>query len=125
MLILGALSLCVAAASASPWWSFWQHEAKVFVPGIGLIQGSTSSVDDISVKQYLGVPFAKNPPPRFGPPEASGFLGYVNATAYGPTCLEQGTPDPNLTESESCLTLNIVVSLEFAQIDTLADLVDT
>ncbi|QIW97693.1 hypothetical protein AMS68_003211 [Peltaster fructicola] len=108
MLPFICLTLCVALANAKPWWPFWKHGAEVFVPNVGLVQGSTSKVGDITVSQYLGIPFAQNPPPRFGAPQPARFAGLVNATAYGPTCIQQGNSSTNVVESESCLSLNIV-----------------
>lgn len=109
MLKLGVcLTLCLSLADARPWWPFWKHNAQVFVPNVGFVQGSMSRVGNITVSQYLGIPFAQNPPPRFGPAEPASFQGYVNATAYGPSCIQQGNSSRQLVESESCLTLNIV-----------------
>ncbi|EME85427.1 uncharacterized protein MYCFIDRAFT_186051 [Pseudocercospora fijiensis CIRAD86] len=89
----------------------------------GIVHGLTTSLPAATapVNKFLGIPFAKSPPTRFGPPEpAPQSQAILNATAWSPACLQQFVypiyvqkfteyvfNNPNPEESEDCLYLNV------------------
>jgi len=63
---------------------------------------------------FLGVPFAQNPPVRWGPPRPpTGWTAPLNATAYGSGCLSfaprREDASSALPQAEECLTVNVWV----------------
>ena len=69
-----------------------------------------------AVGEFLGMPYTAKPlgKLRFAPAEALPLRGHVDATAYGPPCLQSGNADPNEfpdpeapPPSEDCLYLNL------------------
>ena len=67
---------------------------------------------------YLGVPFAQNPPLRWGPPRPPApWTAPLNATAYGAGCVDFRPPgaassspaSASSAQAEECLTVNIWV----------------
>ena len=64
-----------------------------------------------STCQYLGIPYAKPPvgPLRFSPPEpAVGWQGELEATAFGPSCMQRSSIVSGAANvSEDCLSLNV------------------
>lgn len=89
----------------------------------GVVHGLTTSLPSATaaVNKYLGIPFAKSPPTRFGPPEpAPQSQAVINATAWSPSCMQQFVypiyvqtfteyvfNNPKPKESEDCLYLNV------------------
>ena len=59
--------------------------------------------DQVSFR-FEGIPYA-NPPARFTYPTPYAGNKTLNATAYGPICVQAGTPPPY--SSEDCLFLNV------------------
>lgn len=58
----------------------------------GILHGTTTSLPaaTATVNKFLGIPFAKNPPLRFGPPEKNEpFSTALNVSSFGPSCLQQ------------------------------------
>ncbi|TKA21640.1 hypothetical protein B0A50_08816, partial [Salinomyces thailandicus] len=90
---------------------------------VGVLHGTTTSLPaaTASINQFLGVPFAKSPPTRFGPPESpQNFSQPINATSWSPACIQQFVypeaaqlfvnsvfNNPAPPESEDCLYLNV------------------
>lgn len=106
------------------------HKRPTAVVEAGIVFGTTTSLPTANavVNQFLGVPFAKSPPERFGLPEpVPKSRRPVNATRWRPACIQQfrypearseftqrlfNTPRPE--ESEDCLYLNIYAPAEEA-----------
>lgn len=84
---------------------------------IGRIEGITADVNNVTVHQFLGIPFAKPPlgELRFRKPEPYGnWTGTLKATAFGPSCMQDFYENdkrliPNLNITEDCLQLNVFV----------------
>lgn len=79
---------------------------------LGRITGKIQQVLDLNIESFLGIPYAKPPlgDLRFALPKAFGAVGDLEATAYGPSCMQpnDGPLAPkNRPLSEDCLTLNI------------------
>jgi para-nitrobenzyl esterase len=66
----------------------------------GVVQGFHAE----NVNQFLGIPYAVPPvgPLRWTAPRATSWTGVLNATAFGPSCIQPGLPG-----SEDCLTVNV------------------
>ncbi|KXT17296.1 hypothetical protein AC579_520 [Pseudocercospora musae] len=89
----------------------------------GVVHGLKTSLPaaTAAVNKFLGIPFAKSPPTRFGLPEpAPQSQATINATAWSPSCLQQFVypiyvqtfteyvfNNPKPEESEDCLYLNV------------------
>jgi carboxylesterase type B len=86
----------------------------------GQVKGVTKSLDEGIVHQFRAIPFAQPPvgPLRFRKPKPidSSWVGKLDATEYGPSCMQP--PEfiqvfesldvlPNLDVSEDCLQLNV------------------
>lgn len=84
---------------------------------IGRIEGITADVNNVTVHQFLGIPFAKPPlgKLRFRKPEPYGnYTGTLKATTFGPSCMQDFYENdkrliPNLNITEDCLQLNVFV----------------
>ncbi|XP_062609504.1 neuroligin-3-like [Saccostrea cucullata] len=84
---------------------------------LGQIQGATAVVNNVSVHQFLKIPFAKPPigTLRFRKPEPFGnWRGTLKATQFGPSCMQNIYDNdkrliPNLNITEDCLQLNVFV----------------
>ncbi|KAF7377301.1 Carboxylic ester hydrolase [Mycena sanguinolenta] len=83
-------------------------------PTVSLDYGTFLGVNDGNLTKFLGVPFS-TPTARFQLPSAPALLqGLQNATAFGPTCIQQTLsdtlpftyPTPTVV-SEACLTLDV------------------
>jgi acetylcholinesterase len=58
----------------------------------GLVVGTTTSLPaaTATINQFLGIPFAKSPPKRFGLPEPpSRFRGELDASKFSDACTQQ------------------------------------
>ena len=89
----------------------------------GVVIGTTTSLPaaTATVNKFLGIPFAKTPPERFGPPESPPASGEpIMAQQWSPACMQQflypkkeqefveyvfNNPAPK--ESEDCLYVSI------------------
>ena len=65
---------------------------------------STDRYHDQASFRFEGIPYA-NPPERFTYSTMYSGSPTLNATAYGPECIQSGVPEPY--GSEDCLYLNI------------------
>lgn len=106
--LLTATLLAFGAVHASP--------AAALPPSItlpqGAVQGTSTSLPDSTVHQYLGIPYAQ-PPPRF---EVATPIGEsdatVDATSWKSKCVQTDTGsasmlDNEVDDSEDCLYVNI------------------
>ncbi|XP_062609505.1 uncharacterized protein LOC134271297 [Saccostrea cucullata] len=84
---------------------------------LGQIEGATVVVNNVSVHQFLKIPFAKPPigTLRFRKPEPFGkWNETLKATEFGPSCMQNIYENdqrliPNLNITEDCLQLNVFV----------------
>lgn len=79
----------------------------------GLIEGTKMETrEGESYDAFLNIPYGEAPinELRFKPPvPAKSWVGVLNATAFGPICMQRvmGPPNPNIQISEDCLQLNV------------------
>lgn len=76
----------------------------------GVIVGTTTSYAGSTAtnNKFIGVPFAKSPPLRFGLPEpAAPWKSPLEAITPKPACLQLSTANISVAQSEDCLYLNI------------------
>ncbi|CAG2120014.1 unnamed protein product [Medioppia subpectinata] len=78
----------------------------------GVVRGQTINVFDISIDQFLGIPYAEPPVGRlrFAKPEPikTPKPDIIDATKPKNACIQSPSPFfPNVTTSEDCLVLNI------------------
>ncbi|XP_059477244.1 cholinesterase 1-like [Neocloeon triangulifer] len=124
---LHVLILVLAAAAAA-------SAAQVNIPGLGSVEGTTSTTawSQRTVYEYRGIPYAKPPSGvnRFkAPVKMDAWIGVLDATQFGQACPQPSwsrlgplasfmTPDPDAlyqqsraaalaTDPEDCLTLDV------------------
>ena len=75
---------------------------------LGTVHGTIDVSTGVPVEAYLGIPFAKAPVGnrRFARPEAFGKFGDLDASKYGPLCV-QSIVETETNSSEDCLHLNV------------------
>ncbi|KAK3105784.1 hypothetical protein FSP39_005692 [Pinctada imbricata] len=108
---------------------FWMDTALkediILQTGLGSVLGKKRFVSGLgTIYEFLNIPFAKPPigSLRFRKPEPYGsWQGTLNATQYGPSCMQAkaGLPPglPNEDLSEDCLQLNILVPFNVSSDD--------
>ncbi|XP_003740671.2 cholinesterase 1 [Galendromus occidentalis] len=84
----------------------------IVVGKLGRISGRIQRVLDVDIEFFLGIPYAEPPvgEHRFALPRAFGAVGEVEATEYGPSCLQPSSgplAPENRKLSEDCLRLNV------------------
>ncbi|KAF3207578.1 hypothetical protein TWF106_011713 [Orbilia oligospora] len=82
-------------------------------PTVSIKNGTVHGIKDQVWNQdyFLGIPYARPPvgPLRFRPPQyINTKLGNINAKQYGVHCFGYGADQDGFTQSEDCLTINIV-----------------
>ncbi|KAI0351843.1 carotenoid ester lipase precursor [Trametes cingulata] len=124
MLSLSKFLLCLGALVAS---------AAAKTATVKLDDATVIGTSDGVVTQFLGIPFAQPPVGKLRlqlPQPIAGFGGTINATTFGPQCIQQtlvppaipsGLPDaiseflrpkdtvPGVQQSEDCLNINVIV----------------
>ncbi|KAF7560691.1 hypothetical protein G7046_g3456 [Stylonectria norvegica] len=113
--------LAVLATGVAGHGSHSQQELLISSPNFS-VQGSYAPNISSSVRQFLGIPYAEPPigQHRFRPPVTKEpYQKRLNATAFGPACMQYDTGAPSVFSeylpnqqvsvgmSEDCLTLNI------------------
>lgn len=106
-----ALCCLAGAALASP-----LQDRQASVPTVtvsnGAVVGTTTQYAGATAtsNKFLGIPFAKSPPLRFGMPEAAeAWSAPLAATAFKPACLQTSSISAQIPSgmSEDCLYLNV------------------
>lgn len=84
--------------------------AQIVATEFGQIQGSTNG----TIKQFLGIPFAKPPVDSLrwkAPQNPDNWVGTLNTTTYAPVCpqkkFDQGGTNDTIIGNEDCLYLNV------------------
>ncbi len=110
VMALIAVSGCIQSDDASP------VAAVAARPTIGLQQGQLVGLREGDLEIFRGIPYAAAPigEGRWrAPSPLPNWSGVLDATAFGPSCIQPAVPehslyyDPPLQTSEDCLTLNI------------------
>lgn len=114
-----SVSLCLLALAAGC--SGKESEPRLTVKTTsGTIHGFINDTAP-AVRQFLGIPYAEPPlgPLRFAPPEPKTSKGYIDATRFGNSCMQQFSTSPTIYteevpqflinggQSEDCLFANI------------------
>ena len=113
-LVAALLALCASPRGAAGGGPPQPSATTTGGPVLGLLTANGGAA-------FLGVPFAQNPPVRWGPPRPpTGWTAPLNATAYGSGCVafaprprgaaRSGAPPPTSgAQAEDCLTVNVWV----------------